>query len=234
MDSWNLVCQWFPGVQTSPVRGLIPLSLVRGPISLYFPLSALMLHCVDKTANTEQFVCFALVPVSVAMSLLVLTDNKTLNFVRSQADLYMRTDTDSIEFEYSDSYPRSGARLFWWLLWLHLLQFQLQYSHNATTSQLAQTWNFWHYCSLALWNHSTTYRDLPCKLLATDSRYSRVNFLYPTFSLSLYSLNLSSVQSIVSIYTVSHQRNILSSTVPHVTLRDKRCTVFPAARNYSV
>ena len=71
-----------------------------------------MLHCVDKTANTEQFVCFALVPVSVAMSLLVLTNNKTLNFVRSQADLYMRTDTDSIEFEYSDSYPRSGARLF--------------------------------------------------------------------------------------------------------------------------
>ena len=29
---------------------------------------SLMLHCVDKTANnTEQFVCFALVPVSVAM-----------------------------------------------------------------------------------------------------------------------------------------------------------------------
>ena len=35
--------------------------------SLYFPLST---PYVDKTANTEQFVCFALVPVSVAMPLL--------------------------------------------------------------------------------------------------------------------------------------------------------------------
>ena len=49
-------------------------------------------------------------------------------------------------------------------------------------------------------------------------------FSIPYLSLS-YSLNLTSVQSIVSIYTVSHQCNILSSPVPHVTPRDKHCTV---------
>ena len=59
-------------VQMSSVGGLIPLSLVRGPISLYSLCLSLMLHCVDKTANTEQFVCFTLVPVSVAMPLLVI------------------------------------------------------------------------------------------------------------------------------------------------------------------
>ena len=155
-----------------------------------------MLHCIDKTANTEQFVCFALVPVSVAMSLLVLTDNKTLNFVRSQADLYMRTDTDSIEFEYSDSYPRSGARLFWWLLWLHLLQFQLQYSHNATTSQLAQTWNFWHYFSLAL--HESLYY---IQGLALQTASYRLTILTSKFSIPyLFSLFIFSQSLVSTIY----------------------------------